>query len=95
MLCDLRQRTVIVAGPATVTTGGVRPLTGRRRAPVAPSSGGPFMSGRDLERYRGHIVVETEGVHVFVPVETGAAHEDVAAVIRALAPRAGRFDPWE
>lgn len=34
-----------------------------------------------------------KGVHVFVPIETGAAHEDVAAATRALAARAARLDP--
>ena len=34
-----------------------------------------------------------KGVHVFVPIEPGAAHEDVAAATRALAARAERLDP--
>jgi bifunctional non-homologous end joining protein LigD len=34
-----------------------------------------------------------KGVHVFVPIETGAAHDDVAAATRALAARAARLDP--
>ncbi|MGH3243226.1 MAG: ATP-dependent DNA ligase, partial [Spirillospora sp.] len=34
-----------------------------------------------------------KGVHVFVPIETSAAIEDVAAATRALAARAERLDP--
>lgn len=34
-----------------------------------------------------------KGVHVFVPIESGAAIEDVAAATRALAVRAERIDP--
>ncbi|SFP03050.1 DNA ligase D [Amycolatopsis arida] len=34
-----------------------------------------------------------KGVHVFVPLEPGLAHEDVAAATRALAVRAERIDP--
>ena len=34
-----------------------------------------------------------KGVHVFVPVEAGAAMDDVAAATRAIAARAERLDP--
>lgn len=34
-----------------------------------------------------------KGLHVFVPVEADATHEDVAAATRALAARAERLDP--
>ena len=34
-----------------------------------------------------------KGVHVFVPIDTGATMEDVAAATRALAARAERLDP--
>ncbi len=35
----------------------------------------------------------SKGVHIFVPLEPGQAHEDVAAATRALAVRAERIDP--
>ncbi|HZE30308.1 MAG TPA: non-homologous end-joining DNA ligase [Actinoallomurus sp.] len=34
-----------------------------------------------------------KGVHVFVPIAAGPAHEDVAAATRAIAARAERLDP--
>jgi bifunctional non-homologous end joining protein LigD len=34
-----------------------------------------------------------KGVHVFVPIDAGPAHEDVAAATRAIAARAERLDP--
>ncbi|MET7994875.1 non-homologous end-joining DNA ligase [Amycolatopsis sp. NPDC005232] len=35
----------------------------------------------------------SKGVHVFVPLKPGQAHEDVAAATRAIAARAERLDP--
>ncbi|WIX81635.1 ATP-dependent DNA ligase [Amycolatopsis carbonis] len=35
----------------------------------------------------------SKGVHVFVPLKPGQAHEDVAAATRAVAARAERLDP--
>jgi DNA ligase D len=34
-----------------------------------------------------------KGVHIFVPVDGGASHEDAAAATRAIAARAERIDP--